>query len=83
MILVLSVDFDLVVCGILFGVVGIVGQCCIILCWLIVYELVKDEIVECFKVVYFRVCIGYLLEGNLVGLLIDECSYLVMQDVLV
>lgn len=82
MILAPSADLDLAVRGILFGAVGIAGQRCTTLRRLIAHESVKDEIVERLKAAYSRVRIGHPLEGNLVGPLIDERSYLAMQDAL-
>ncbi|MBG5541850.1 aldehyde dehydrogenase family protein [Pseudomonas aeruginosa] len=82
MILAPSADLDLAVRGILFGAVGTAGQRCTTLRRLIAHESVKDEIVERLKAAYSRVRIGHPLEGNLVGPLIDERSYLAMQDAL-
>lgn len=82
MILAPSADLDLAVRGILFGAVGTAGQRCTTLRRLIAHESVKDEIVERLKAAYSRVRIGHPLEGNLIGPLIDERSYLAMQDAL-
>lgn len=45
-IVMLSVDINVVFIGVFFGVVGIVGQCCIFICCLIVYESFFDEVKE-------------------------------------
>nr|WP_294979709.1 aldehyde dehydrogenase family protein [uncultured Pseudomonas sp.] len=82
MILAPSADLDMAVRAILFSAVGTAGQRCTTLRRLIAHRSVKDEIVSRLKAAYARVRIGHPLEGNLVGPLIDERSFLAMQGAL-
>lgn len=82
MILAPSADLDMAVRAILFSAVGTAGQRCTTLRRLIAHRSVKDEIVSRLKAAYAKVRIGHPLEGNLVGPLIDERSFLAMQGAL-
>ena len=82
MILAPSADLDMAVRAILFSAVGTAGQRCTTLRRLIAHESVKDEIVARLKAAYSKVRIGHPLQGNLVGPLIDERSFLAMQGAL-
>jgi len=82
MILAPSADLDMAVRAILFSAVGTAGQRCTTLRRLIAHKSVKDEIVSRLKAAYSKVRIGHPLEGNLVGPLIDERSFLAMQGAL-
>ncbi|AMO79030.1 aldehyde dehydrogenase family protein [Pseudomonas citronellolis] len=82
MILAPSADLDMAVRAILFSAVGTAGQRCTTLRRLIAHESVKDEMVARLKAAYSKVRIGHPLQGNLVGPLIDERSFLAMQGAL-
>lgn len=80
------VDLKLVVLGIVFGVVGIVGQCCIIICCLIVYCLIYVDVLFILVKVYKQVegKIGDLIDVvNLMGLLNSEGVVQQFFDVIV
>ncbi|KAF1054500.1 MAG: Succinate-semialdehyde dehydrogenase [NADP(+)] [Stenotrophomonas maltophilia] len=82
MILTPSADLDMAVRAILFSAVGTAGQRCTSLRRLIAHRSVKDEIVSRLQAAYAKVRIGHPLEGNLVGPLIDEHSFLAMHSAL-
>ncbi|MFR0691037.1 aldehyde dehydrogenase family protein [Enterobacterales bacterium AE_CKDN230030158-1A_HGKHYDSX7] len=82
MVLAPSADLDMAVRAVLFSAVGTAGQRCTTLRRLIAHESVKDEFVSRLKTAYAKVRIGHPLEGNLIGPLIDERSFLAMQGAL-
>lgn len=72
MVVVLLVDLDMIVCVIVFLVVGTVGQWCTSFCCLIVYKFFIVELFLWFKKVYVSLLVGNpLREEILVGLFID------------
>ncbi|MGH1375478.1 MAG: L-piperidine-6-carboxylate dehydrogenase [Alphaproteobacteria bacterium] len=78
-----SADLDLAFQGIVFGAVGTCGQRCTTTRRLFVHEDVYDALVPRLKKAYAGLSIGSPLdEGTLVGPLIDEQSYLAMEDAL-
>lgn len=80
----LIVDLKIVVLGVVFGVVGMVGQCCMIICCLIIYEDVYDKVCDVIVNVYKQLKIGNLLDQyNYVGLFIDMDVVKVYEKVLV
>ncbi len=78
-----SADLDLAFQGIVFGAVGTCGQRCTTTRRLFVHEDVYDDLVPRLKKAYDGLSIGSPLDENtLVGPLIDEQSYLAMEDAL-
>ena len=83
MIVAPSADLELTVRAIVFSAVGTCGQRCTTLRRLIVHESLADELVRRLKSIYERLPIGNPLEsGTLVGPLIDEHAWNVMQAAL-
>lgn len=75
-----SADLDMVIPGIVFGAVGTAGQRCTSTRRLIVHESVYDTLVPKLKKAYAGIRIGDpLLDGTLVGPVIDEMSFNAMQ----
>ena len=78
-----SADLDLAFSGILFGAVGTCGQRCTTTRRIFVHEDVYDKVIPRLKKAYKNLEIGDPLAKNtLVGPLIDEQSYLAMEDAL-
>ena len=78
-----SADLNLVFQGVVFGAVGTCGQRCTTTRRLFVHEDVYDQLVPQLKKAYEGLSIGDPLdEKTLVGPLIDEQSYLAMEDAL-
>jgi aldehyde dehydrogenase (NAD+) len=78
-----SADLDLALRGIAFAAMGTAGQRCTTLRRLIVHDSVHDLLLPRLKRAYGQVAIGNpLLEGTLVGPLIDEAAYAGMQRAL-
>ena len=78
-----SADLDLALRGIAFAAMGTAGQRCTTLRRLIVHDSVHDLLLPRLKRAYGQVAIGNpLLEGTLVGPLIDEAAYASMQRAL-
>lgn len=82
MILAPSADLELATRAILFSAVGTAGQRCTTLRRLIVHKDVKAQVLEKLKKSYQSVSIGNPTENNLVGPLVDEASYNMMQEAL-
>ena len=80
MIVTPSADLDMALRAILFGAVGTAGQRCTSLRRLIVHRSVKDKLVERVLAAYKKLPIGDpLTGGTLVGPLIDEAAFSMMQ----
>ncbi len=78
-----SADLDLAFSGIVFGAVGTCGQRCTTTRRIFVHDDVYDVLLPRLKKAYAGLSIGNPLEeGTLVGPLIDEQSYLAMEDAL-
>ena len=78
-----SAEMDLAVRAIVFSAVGTAGQRCTTLRRLIVHEDIKDDLVAKLKQAYESLPIGNPLdEKTLIGPLIDENSYEMMQTAL-
>lgn len=78
-----SADLDLAFQGIVFGSVGTCGQRCTTTRRLFVHEDIYDDLVPRLKKAYDGLSIGDPLnDRTLVGPLIDEQSYLAMEDAL-
>ncbi|MGH1378033.1 MAG: L-piperidine-6-carboxylate dehydrogenase [Alphaproteobacteria bacterium] len=78
-----TADIDLAFQGILFGAVGTCGQRCTTTRRLFVHDDVYDDLLSRLKSAYSGLSIGNPLdERSLVGPLIDEQSYLQMEDAL-
>ena len=78
-----TADLDLAFQGIVFGAVGTCGQRCTSTRRLFVHDTVYDDLVPRLKKAYSGLSIGNPLdEKTLVGPLIDEQSYLAMEDAL-
>ncbi len=78
-----SADLNLALQGIVFGAVGTCGQRCTSTRRLFVHEDVYDDLVPRIKASYKTLSIGDPLDAKtLVGPLIDEQSYLAMEDAL-
>ena len=78
-----STDLDLAVRGIVFSAAGTAGQRCTSLRRLIVHRSIHDQLVDRVSRAYATLPIGNpLVEGTLVGPLIDEPSYGRMQQAL-
>jgi len=78
-----SADLDLSVRAIAFSAMGTAGQRCTTLRRLIVHESIFDTLVTRLKAVYASVVVGDPRDaGTLVGPLIDERSFLAMQEAL-
>ncbi len=78
-----SADLDLAFQGILFGAVGTCGQRCTSTRRLFVHDSVYGELIPRLKTAYAGLSIGNPLDDKtLVGPLIDEQSYLSMEDAL-
>jgi aldehyde dehydrogenase (NAD+) len=78
-----STDLDLAVRGIVFSAAGTAGQRCTSLRRLIVHRSIHDQLVDRVSRAYATLPIGNpLVEGTLVGPLIDESSYGRMQQAL-
>lgn len=76
-----TADLDLAFQGIVFGAVGTCGQRCTTTRRIFVHADVYDDLISRIKKSYEGLSIGNPLEeGTLVGPLIDEQSYLVMED---
>ncbi|MBL4804849.1 MAG: aldehyde dehydrogenase family protein [Alphaproteobacteria bacterium] len=83
MVIAPSADMDMAVRAILFGAVGTCGQRCTSTRRLIVHEDIYDKLIIALKKGYEQVRIGDPLDDKtLVGPLIDEDSFLLMQDAL-
>nr|WP_319486498.1 aldehyde dehydrogenase family protein [uncultured Cohaesibacter sp.] len=83
MIVAPSADLDMAVRAICFSAVGTAGQRCTSLRRLIVHESVVDKLVPQLKKAYGSLPVGTPLEaGTLVGPLIDEAAFSMMQDAL-
>ncbi len=78
-----STDLDLAVRGIVFSAAGTAGQRCTSLRRLIVHRSIHDQLVDRVSRAYATLPIGNpLIEGTLVGPLIDELSFSRMQQAL-
>ncbi len=78
-----SADLDLAVRAIVFGAVGTAGQRCTTLRRVIVHETMKDALVERLKKAYSSLVIGNpLIDGTLVGPLIDGHAFQTMENAL-
>ena len=78
-----SADLDLALRAIAFAAMGTAGQRCTTLRRLFVHESVYDALLPRLKRAYGQVAIGNpLIEGTLVGPLIDEAAYAGMQRAL-
>lgn len=78
-----SADLKLALQGIVFGAVGTCGQRCTTTRRIFVHESVHDTVLDQIKNAYTSLSIGNPLEDTtLVGPLIDEQSYLAMEDAL-
>jgi len=78
-----SADLDLTLRAVAFSAMGTAGQRCTTLRRLIVHESVYDTLIPQLKRVYSSVVIGDPREpGTLVGPLIDQRSYIAMQQAL-
>jgi len=78
-----SADLDLALRGIVFSAVGTAGQRCTTMRRVIAHSSVVDELVERVAGAYRRLPIGNPLQhGTLVGPLIHEAAYTVMQSTL-
>ncbi len=78
-----SADTELALRGILFSAVGTAGQRCTTLRRLFVHDSIYDKTVERLKQLYSKVSIGNpLVQGTLMGPLIDEASFNRMQAAL-
>ena len=78
-----TADLDLAFQGIVFGAVGTCGQRCTTTRRLFVHADIYDQLVPRLKSAYEGLSIGHPLEEKtLVGPLIDEQSYLAMEDAL-
>ena len=83
MIVAPSADLDMASRAILFGAVGTAGQRCTSLRRLIVHRSVKDRLIERVVAAYKTLPIGNPLSaGTLVGPLIDEAAFTMMQKAL-
>jgi aldehyde dehydrogenase (NAD+) len=83
MIVTPSADIDMAVRATLFGAVGTAGQRCTTLRRLIVHESIKDNLIQKLIKAYQSLRIGSpLVDGILVGCLIDETAFNGMQDAL-
>ena len=83
MIVAPSADLDMALRAILFGAVGTAGQRCTSLRRLIVHRSVKDKLIERVLAAYKTLPIGNPLSaGTLVGPLIDEAAFTMMQKAL-
>jgi len=83
MIVAPSADLDMALRAILFGAVGTAGQRCTSLRRLIVHRSVKDRLIERVVAAYKTLPIGNPLSaGTLVGPLIDEAAFTMMQKAL-
>nr|WP_321980712.1 aldehyde dehydrogenase family protein [uncultured Cohaesibacter sp.] len=81
MIVAPSADLDMAVRAICFSAVGTAGQRCTSLRRLIVHESVVDKLVPQLKKAYGSLPVGTPLDGGtLVGPLIDEAAFSMMQD---
>jgi len=84
MIVAPSADLDMALRAILFGAVGTAGQRCTSLRRLIVHRSVKDRLIARVLAAYRNLPIGNPLSaGTLVGPLIDEAAFSMMQKSLV
>jgi aldehyde dehydrogenase (NAD+) len=84
MIVAPSADLGLALQAILFSAVGTAGQRCTSLRRAFIHESIYDQLVAKLKERYKKIKIGSPFEeGTLVGPLIDERSYKIMQDALV
>ena len=78
-----SADLEMALRSIVFSAVGTAGQRCTSLRRLIVHESIYDQLIERLKVAYDGLAIGDpLVEGNLVGPLIDSDAYNAMEKAL-
>ena len=78
-----SADLDLAVRAIVFAAAGTAGQRCTTLRRLIVHRSVKEQVIGRLLAVYSRLKVGDpTTDGVLVGPLIDEGSYVAMQQAL-
>ncbi len=78
-----SADIEMAIPGIVFGSVGTAGQRCTSTRRLIVHESVYDALVPRLKKAYEGLNIGNpLIDGTLVGPLIDEASFTAMEKAL-
>ena len=78
-----SADLDLALPGIVFGAVGTCGQRCTSTRRVIVHESLHDELVARLKKAYAGIRIGDpLVDGTLVGPLVDEMSFNAMEKAL-
>ncbi|MEQ8955215.1 MAG: aldehyde dehydrogenase family protein, partial [Gammaproteobacteria bacterium] len=78
-----TADIDMATRAIVFGAVGTAGQRCTSTRRLFVHESVYDTLVPALKHAYASVTIGDpLIEGNLVGPLIDQSAFNAMRTVL-
>ncbi|MGD9536346.1 MAG: aldehyde dehydrogenase family protein [Alphaproteobacteria bacterium] len=83
MIVAPSADLDLAVRAILFSAVGTAGQRCTTLRRLIVHRSIRDALLSRLKNAYERVVVGDpLVDGTLVGPLIDAQAYRAMERAL-
>ncbi len=83
MIVAPTADLDMALRAIVFSAVGTAGQRCTSLRRLIVHEDVKDALLPKLKAAYDTIPIGSpLVDGNLVGPLIDEDAFNNMQGAL-
>jgi aldehyde dehydrogenase (NAD+) len=78
-----SADLDLTTRGVVFSAAGTAGQRCTTMRRVIAHESIADELVERICAAYRRLPIGSPLNsGTLVGPLISDTAYKVMQDTL-
>ncbi|XVX20446.1 L-piperidine-6-carboxylate dehydrogenase [Actinomycetota bacterium] len=76
-----SADLDLAVRGIVFAAAGTCGQRCTTMRRVIAHSSVIDDLVERLRDAYSRLPIGNpMTEGTLVGPLINEAAFTMMQD---
>jgi len=78
-----SADLDIAIRGIVFAAAGTAGQRCTTLRRVIVHESIADEVTERIASEYERLVVGDpLVDGTLVGPLIDERAYIGMRAAL-
>ncbi|MEM9469676.1 MAG: aldehyde dehydrogenase family protein [Pseudomonadota bacterium] len=83
MIVTPSADLEMTKRAVLFSAVGTAGQRCTTLRRLILHESVKDELLQSLVKAYNSLKVGSPLEPEtLIGPLIDEASFTMMQDAL-
>ncbi|MDO6564543.1 aldehyde dehydrogenase family protein [Amphritea sp. 1_MG-2023] len=83
MIVTATADLDLALRAIVFSAAGTAGQRCTTLRRLITHTSVKADLIQRLKKSYASLTIGDpTVDGNLVGPLIDQCSFAAMQNAL-